>query len=150
MIDPLSESAWKSDGKCYDLGLTDADSDIHNSFFGETVDERKQALKFCDDCPVRKRCLRFALESQQLWGVWGGRDESELRRDLWMNSNGTIGARARWPRCPECKTKEHPLVVTDHRKSEVTCTAPDCGFTWRSATTRLGIEESTRELDQAV
>ncbi len=153
MNDPLSDSAWKADGLCYDLSLTPEGHVINESFFGETVEERQLALSFCntgDGCPIRKRCLRFALESQQLWGVWGGRDESEIRRDLWMNSNGTIGARARWPRCPECKSKNHPLVVSDQRKAEITCTNSECGFSWRSHTTRMGIEESQRSLDQAV
>lgn len=142
MIDPLSESAWKADGKCYDIVHTVNDYVIWDSFFAETVEERKPALDFCGDCPVQKRCLRFALESQQLWGVWGGRDESEIRRDLWVNSNGTIGGRARWPRCAWCKGNPSSLKVTNHTLHEVTC--GECGFKWRSETTRMGIEENER------
>ena len=151
MIDPLSETSWKADGKCYDLGHNvennDDDRVLWDSFFGETVDERKQAQQFCDDCPVRQRCLRFALETQQLWGVWGGRDESEIRRDLWMNSNGTIGARARWPRCPDCKGSPESLTVTNSAKHQITCS--ECGFSWRSETTRMGVEENRHDIPKA-
>ena len=142
MIDPLSESYWKTEGKCYDLGHNDNDKELWESFFADTVDERKTALKFCEGCPVQKRCLRFALETQQLWGVWGGRDESEIRRDLWTNSNGTIGARARWPRCPWCKENPNTLKITNQSKHEITCTS--CNFTWRAETTRMGVEEKQK------
>lgn len=147
MIDPLSESAWKAEGKCYDLGHTDNDEVLWDSFFGETVDERQDALEFCEGCPVQQRCLKFAMETQQLWGVWGGRDESEVRRDLWMNSNGTIGARARWPRCPWCKESPETLTVTNHIKHEVTCSS--CGFSWKAETTRMGVEENQKTQPKA-
>lgn len=143
MIDPLSDSLWKADGKCYDLGISEVDSHIHESFFADTVGERKDAIDFCEGCPVQKKCLRFSLETQQLWGVWGGRDESEIRRDLWMNSNGTIGARARWPRCPWCRNKKGgELKISDSIRHRIECT--HCGFSWKSETTQMGIEESQK------
>ena len=145
MSDPLSDSAWKTDGKCYELGHVEKDTRLWESFFADKVDERREAMSFCEGCPVQKRCLRFALETHQLWGVWGGRDESELRRDLWMNSNGTIGARARWPRCAWCKGKPEDLVVTNTTTHEVSCRA--CGFSWKAETTRMGIEERHAQED---
>lgn len=138
MLDPLSESLWKTEGKCYDLPSNPKDRDLWESFFEETVEARQPAIQFCDGCPVQQRCLKFALESQQLWGVWGGRDESELRRDLWMNSNGTIGARARRPRCAWCKSHPDNLKITNDYTHEITCTS--CGFNWKSETTKMGIE----------
>lgn len=142
MRDPLSDSYWKTEGKCFDLGQNDDDKDLWESFFAETVRERQEAIEFCEGCPVQKRCLRFALETQQLWGVWGGRDESELRRDLWMNSNGTIGSRARAPRCPWCRVGPQTLEITDTVKHQITCT--NCDFSWKSETSRMGLEEYLR------
>jgi WhiB family redox-sensing transcriptional regulator len=142
VIDPRGDTSWKTEGKCYDLVHTVQDYVVWESFFGDTVDERRPALDFCEECPVQQRCLQFALESPELWGVWGGRDESEIRRDLWVNSNGTIGGRARWPRCPWCKEAPETLTVTDHLHHEITCTG--CGFKWRSETTRMGVEENER------
>lgn len=143
MINPLSENSWKTQGKCYDTAHTVHEYMIWESFFAETVEERRPALAFCEECPVQQRCLRFALETQQLWGVWGGRDESEIRRDLWVNSNGTIGGRARWPRCAWCKSHPSSLRVTNQATHEISCS--NCEFKWRSETTRMGIEENQKE-----
>ncbi|MEY4795737.1 MAG: hypothetical protein RLZZ105_163 [Actinomycetota bacterium] len=35
----------------------------------------------CDECAVRGKCLDFALETNQDWGIWGGMSEEE-RRDI--------------------------------------------------------------------
>lgn len=137
MLDPLSNTAWKADGDCYELTNTVQDRIIWDSFFADSVHDRQAALVFCDGCPMQKRCLRFALETGQLWGVWGGRDESEIRRDLWMNANGTVGSRAKFPRCAWCLT-ENQLKVVDHIKHKIECQT--CEFTWTSETTQQGIE----------
>lgn len=143
MLDPLAESYWKTEGKCYDLGHSEKDEELLESFFAESVNDRRQAMEFCEGCPVQKRCLKFALETQELWGVWGGRDESEIRRDLWMNSNGTIGARARWPRCPWCKSPSETLRVSNMATHEISCS--NCEFRWRAETTKMGLEEMKRQ-----
>lgn len=39
-----------------------------------------EALKVCRDCPVRAECLRWALETEQRWGVLGGRTASQRTR----------------------------------------------------------------------
>jgi WhiB family redox-sensing transcriptional regulator len=40
------------------------------------------AKKFCSNCPVRKRCLNFALDNGIMYGVWGGKSSAERRRLL--------------------------------------------------------------------
>jgi len=39
----------------------------------------------CEGCPVKERCLQFALETNQEAGVWGGLEENERRavRRIW-------------------------------------------------------------------
>lgn len=37
----------------------------------------EQAKKVCDRCPVRSRCLEYAVDTGQNFGVWGGLDEGE-------------------------------------------------------------------------
>lgn len=129
----IEDSLWKLEGRCADLKEGDP---ILESFFGERVEDRKDALKFCRECPVQKRCLRAALEQGELYGVWGGRDEIEIRRDLWSNSQGEIGKRGRKPRCAWCQ-KNNTLVPVHSRKDTVVCT--NCGFSWRSETTLQGV-----------
>jgi WhiB family transcriptional regulator, redox-sensing transcriptional regulator len=38
-----------------------------------------EAKSVCQQCPVRSRCLDFALDTGQNTGVWGGLDEDERR-----------------------------------------------------------------------
>lgn len=38
------------------------------------------AKRFCTGCPVRQRCLDYALDNQILHGVWGGRSPLERKR----------------------------------------------------------------------
>jgi WhiB family redox-sensing transcriptional regulator len=50
---------------------------------GDGKEARKQEAKakaVCRRCPVGERCLEWALESKQDFGVWGGLSEKERRR----------------------------------------------------------------------
>jgi WhiB family transcriptional regulator, redox-sensing transcriptional regulator len=38
------------------------------------------AKAICAQCPVREACLRFALDTGQDYGIWGGLTEDERRR----------------------------------------------------------------------
>ncbi|MQA85036.1 MAG: WhiB family transcriptional regulator [Streptosporangiales bacterium] len=40
----------------------------------------RPALRVCAACPVRRECLRFAIENGELYGVWGGLSEEQRRR----------------------------------------------------------------------
>lgn len=43
------------------------------------------AMAYCDACPVLEPCRRFAIDTGQDYGIWGGMDEEqrrELRRQL--------------------------------------------------------------------
>jgi len=73
----------------------DADPEL---FFpvGQSVIAELQAaiaLQICAICPVRRRCLRWALDHDQISGVWGGTTEAErviLRRDDRNRADRTI------------------------------------------------------------
>ena len=41
--------------------------------------DRAVAQTVCFGCPVRDECLKFALDTGQVDGVWGGRTEAERR-----------------------------------------------------------------------
>jgi len=38
-----------------------------------------RAKAVCSTCPVRLRCLEFAITTNQEYGIWGGADEDERR-----------------------------------------------------------------------
>lgn len=46
---------------------------------GPAVLQTERAKAVCGRCPVRAECLRWALESGQENGVWGGLSEDERR-----------------------------------------------------------------------
>ena len=39
-----------------------------------------RAQRICETCPVKARCLEYALEERIDHGVWGGASERERRR----------------------------------------------------------------------
>lgn len=57
-------------------------------FFGDSEDgtpthlQHEQARLYCYSCPVQVDCLRYCLETDQKYGVWGGLTESQRKRYL--------------------------------------------------------------------
>ncbi|MCC8452815.1 WhiB family transcriptional regulator [Streptomyces rochei] len=47
---------------------------------GPALLQIEEAKAVCRRCPVMERCLQWALESGQEYGVWGGLDEDDRRR----------------------------------------------------------------------
>ncbi|WP_285774588.1 WhiB family transcriptional regulator [Microtetraspora sp. NBRC 13810] len=43
------------------------------------VSQLRQARRICGACSVRGQCLRYALETGQQAGIWGGATEGERR-----------------------------------------------------------------------
>ncbi|WP_424810333.1 WhiB family transcriptional regulator [Rhodococcus sp. 27YEA15] len=75
-----SEWNWQLEGRCRYLN-----PDV---FFGRNNEERgvrirreRAAKDICDSCPVQMRCLEYAIDSGERYGVWGGTSETD-RRDL--------------------------------------------------------------------
>ncbi|WP_069173914.1 WhiB family transcriptional regulator [Streptomyces griseus] len=46
---------------------------------GPALVQTEEAKAVCRQCPVREKCLDWALENGQDSGVWGGLDENERR-----------------------------------------------------------------------
>jgi WhiB family redox-sensing transcriptional regulator len=47
---------------------------------GDAIEHIEAAKAVCRTCPVRDACLRFAIETNQEAGVWGGTSEDERDR----------------------------------------------------------------------
>jgi WhiB family redox-sensing transcriptional regulator len=47
---------------------------------GDAVEHIEAAKSVCRSCPVRAACLRFAIETNQEAGIWGGTSEEERER----------------------------------------------------------------------
>lgn len=68
-LDP--DASWRGQGPCAQV-----DPEI---FYPENGRTSKPAKKVCGGCPVRDRCLAYAIEHDERYGVWGGTSEHERR-----------------------------------------------------------------------
>jgi WhiB family transcriptional regulator, redox-sensing transcriptional regulator len=81
-----------------------------------------RAKAVCSSCPVRQRCLDYALDTRQSHGIWGGLGEEErlsLRAAL---GRGELGRGGTWPRFAaraidgeRDQTRHRPNVLPPHR-----------------------------------
>ncbi|MFJ8539627.1 WhiB family transcriptional regulator [Streptomyces sp. NPDC093591] len=46
---------------------------------GPTLLQTEQAKAVCRRCSVQEQCLRWALDTEQFIGIWGGTSENERR-----------------------------------------------------------------------
>jgi hypothetical protein len=143
---------WRKQSLCHTLQQTDPE--MWARFFADSALERRPARNICAECPVRRECLQTALESKNIWGVWGGCDESELRRALWVDANGDPMERCRYPHCPFCKARPGRLFVvgvcelmTGRKRERVECSA--CNFSWRSPSSVSAVKAYWREKAQS-
>lgn len=137
MWKPAKDLFWQEKAECAKPKY----SDIMEWFFSDSLSERHEAKNVCFSCPVRKDCLQWALEHKQLWGIWGGRDERELRRALSVSYLGDEVRRIRPPKCPYCGARPGDLDISTEdlpgggrwtTAKIVYCTK--CSFSWRSRT----------------
>lgn len=146
----LSRFDWQDNAEC----KKPENKHLAPNFFSAELKDRYDAKNLCYSCPVRKDCLKYALEEKELWGVWGGKDESEIRRALSVSHEGKEIRRTRFPNCPYCGARPVKLQVLVRPSPEggrwptmrlVNCT--ECDFTWRSRTSANAVSayHSARE-----
>lgn len=134
---------WMRDAEC----AKPENDDVKDYFFSPDVDERYKAKNLCFKCPVRGDCVKWALENGEIWGIWGGRDDNEIRRTLSVNAEGQETRRGRYPQCPYCFARTSKLVTktvdlpgggrwTTARAVE--CTV--CGFEWKARSSANAVD----------
>jgi WhiB family redox-sensing transcriptional regulator len=67
---------WRALGACRD---EDPELFFPVTSTGPSARQVTIAKAVCGHCGVQRQCLRFALESRQDYGVWGGASEEERR-----------------------------------------------------------------------
>lgn len=116
----MNDSSWFDEAFC--LG---EDTD---SFFEKDL-QPALIQNFCSKCPVRKECLNYGLESQNIFGVWGGVRDGDLQKalglDVYCRTTGLD------PVCPKCHNKTVHVYAKTRTTNTVVC--PECGLTWTSA-----------------
>ena len=133
----LSDTNWHDDAEC----SKPENKSIRKFFFSNVPEEKYTARNLCFKCPVRSNCLKYALETKQIHGVWGGKDEGEIRRALSVSHTGQEIRRQRFPNCPHCGARPSRMKIIVAESPEggrwktmklVAC--EECDFTWRSRT----------------
>jgi WhiB family transcriptional regulator, redox-sensing transcriptional regulator len=71
------ETDWRDGAACV---AADPDLFFPISSGGISRVQERRAKAFCAICHVRPQCLAFAIETQQLYGIWGGLSEKERTR----------------------------------------------------------------------
>ncbi|MFF1874313.1 WhiB family transcriptional regulator [Streptomyces sp. CB03911] len=67
---------WRDRARCRDL---DPELFFPLGNTGPALRQAEEAKAVCHTCPVRERCLAWAVETGQEAGVWGGTSEDERR-----------------------------------------------------------------------
>lgn len=143
MWKPVDNLKWQAEGLC----ALPTNSQLVDYFFSKIPLEKYAAKNLCFTCPVRQQCLQWALENKQIWGVWGGKDEVEIRRALSVSYKGEEARRKRFPNCPYCNARPFQLTTQEAEIPSggrwtmariVLCT--ECGFSWRSRTSARAVE----------
>ena len=59
-----------------------------NFFFADDVIGTNNAVRYCQDCPVKIPCGQYAMDNNIFYGVWGGlsiRARAKLKREQKLN-----------------------------------------------------------------
>jgi WhiB family redox-sensing transcriptional regulator len=101
--------------------------DVYAEIFWPTNenDPDPRAIAICDDCPVRKQCLLYAINNGQWVGLWGGytprqraaiADEPDRRRRV-DTTPTPLPVRCGWCGSRRCDRASNPQAC-DHARAK--------------------------------
>ena len=77
-----SDESWKLAARCRDedpvLWFPRDDDERH--YDSQVRAYTMTAKAICGQCPVRAQCLRYAIDVDERYGIWGGMTERERMR----------------------------------------------------------------------
>jgi WhiB family redox-sensing transcriptional regulator len=89
-----ADYTWRNEAVCKD---TDPELFFPVGTTGQALLQIDRAKEVCDECPVKVRCLDFAIETNQDSGIWGGTSEEErrnIRRQIAARKKAIAASRA--------------------------------------------------------
>lgn len=129
----MTNTEWISDAPCA-LPQTTDDSDEARmiDFYSNNPAEKVRAKAVCAECPFKLQCLQQALDNKERWGIHGGADETELRRDQAINSLGEAHVSKLGPiRCPNCGPySTRHLTILEPKRTRTHLKCNKCGIDW--------------------
>lgn len=81
LVATKKEQTWQELALCAE---TDPEA-----FFPEKGGSTKDAKRTCLACDVKDQCLKYALDNDERFGIWGGLSERERRKMKKRNLGGT-------------------------------------------------------------
>lgn len=140
------EQEWLDDAVC----AQDSNKSKINFFFSDNEDEVEQAKTLCMSCPVRKKCLSKALNNREIWGVWGGASQDEIRDVLCLTEDEREVRRTKKGEAPYClycnanteflRTGQIDIPGGGRWTVRRTVTCSRCAFTWISRTSANSVD----------
>ena len=73
----IERDDWRDQSACRD---TDPDLFFPVGTTGPAIEQIENAKAVCRVCDVQKKCLEYALTTNQDSGIWGGTSEEERRK----------------------------------------------------------------------
>ena len=75
----IRDLTWQQNGACRTGDAADFYPPMHNESKHERLARERRAKSICAACPVRRRCLEYAIAADERYGVWGGLTKDERR-----------------------------------------------------------------------
>lgn len=75
--DPSIDTDWRKDALCSTEAATRLFFPV--GITGAAEVQIRDAKVVCQQCPVMAECLKFAISTNQEYGIWGGTSEEERR-----------------------------------------------------------------------
>jgi WhiB family redox-sensing transcriptional regulator len=117
----LNNTSWMIEAACVDFPEID--------FYSSDYQEQKLAKEICDGCPVRQKCLQYALDNKEKDGIWGGANSQELRQVQSIDADGFTFIHKKPIKCLNCGTKKN-LTVLERRRTKTLVKCTECNLTW--------------------
>lgn len=78
-LEPTSDFwSWRDQAAC--IGSDDLFYSAADEPKGERRRKEEKAKAICATCPILDTCRQFAMDSEELYGVWGGLTESDRHK----------------------------------------------------------------------
>ncbi len=98
-------------------------------WFSEDPEEQSQCKRICNQCPIKKECAQYAMENQELWGIWGGTDDFRRRRAFGVDEFGEKRVGLSDLVCPFCNSDEVNIKKKREYKG-YRCVCANCSIKW--------------------
>lgn len=100
-------------------------------FFSTRPEDVRRAKNLCALCPVRFKCLEYALSVPETYGVWGGADQWEIRSACAVTPQGDAVKKSTPAKCPFCRSSRHVSEVRDMTTRASRAECKQCGLNWK-------------------